>query len=69
MDADSVAGLFLGLGSSATAGRGAFILMPKLSTHIGEEPPKEAAIPKVLIKAHELRQELIASGGEPPGQP
>ncbi len=69
MDAESDAGLFLGLGSSAMAGRGAVMVMPELSAHIGEELAKEAAISKGKIKAHELRQKLKASGGKPPGQP
>ena len=69
MDAESDAGLFLGLGSSAMAGRGAVTVMPEPSAHIGEELATEAAISKGKIKAHELRQKLTASGGKPLGQP
>ena len=67
MDAESDAGLFLGLGSSAMAGRGAVMVMPELSAHIGEELAEEAAISKGKIKAHELRQKLKSIRGQAPG--
>ena len=50
--------LFMGLGTAATAGRLSIMVMPELSTYIGEELAKEAAISKGKIKAHELREGL-----------
>ena len=50
--------LFMGLGTAATSGRLSIMVMPELSTFIGEELAKEAAISMGKIKAHELREGL-----------
>ena len=50
--------LFMGLGTAATTGRQSIMVMPELSSFIGEELAKEAAISKGKLKAHELREGL-----------
>ena len=57
--------LFMGLGTAATAGRLSVMVMPELSTFIGEELAKEAAVSKGRIKAHELREGLRRINGNP----
>ena len=50
--------LFMGLGTSSTAGRLSVMVMPELSAFIGEELAKEAAVSKGRVKALELRESL-----------
>ena len=50
--------LCMGLGTAVTSGRLSIMLMPELSTFIGEELAKEAAVSKGKLKAHELREGL-----------
>ena len=58
---ESDTGLFLGLGAASMAGRGAVMVMPALSSWIGDELQKEAAILKGKMKSHELRQKMRGS--------
>ena len=48
----------MGPGTAATSGRLSIMVMLELSTSIGEELAKEAAISKGKIKEHELREGL-----------
>ena len=48
----------MGLGTAATAGRTAIMVMPALTSFIGEELAKEAAVTKGKVKAHELRAQI-----------
>ena len=57
-DPENDHGLFLGLGTAATAGRTAIMVMPALTSFIGEELAKEAAVTKGKVKAHELRAQI-----------
>ena len=50
--------LFMGLGTEATSGQLSIMVMPDLSTFIGEELAKEAAVSKGKLKAQELREGL-----------
>ena len=50
--------LFLGLGTASGAGRNGLMVMPALTSFIGEELSREAAITKGKVKAHELRAQL-----------
>ncbi len=59
--------LFLGLGTASTAGRNALMVMPELTSYIGEELAKEAAVTKGKVKAHELREQIKKlNSGKPP---
>ena len=57
-DPENDHGLFLGLGSATMAGRSALMVMPALTSFIGEELAKEAAVSKGRVKAHELREQI-----------
>ena len=50
--------LFMGLGAGTAVGRLSVMVMPALSTYIGEELAKEAAVTKGRVKAHELRESI-----------
>ena len=68
-DPENDHGLFLGLGTSATAGRSAVMVMPALTAYVGEELAKEAAITKGKVKAHELREQIKKLNGGGPKKP
>lgn len=61
LDPESDSSLFLGLGNASSFGRQCVCVMPELSSFIGEELAKEAAISKGRVKAHELRQQMKSS--------
>ena len=61
INAEADAGLFLGLGTAAMAGRYAIAVMPALAEFIGEELQKEANINKGRLKAFEYWQKFKGS--------
>jgi len=57
-DPENDHGLFLGLDSATIAGRSALIVIPALTSFIGEELAKQAAVFTGRVKAHELREQI-----------